>query len=68
MNGSVCNCSKLDCVANYQAEELWPIFKAKFNKYYDPCEDQQHFQIFKQTVEEASKNENKFTFTELADQ
>lgn len=67
LDGSACGCWKLDCISNFKAEELWPIFKVKYNKNYSQCEDQRRFQIFKQTVEEAAKKENKFTVTELAD-
>lgn len=66
-DGGACQCWKLDCISNYDAKELWPIFKAKFHKSYAPWEDQRRFNVFKQVVEEAAKKGNKFTVTELAD-
>lgn len=65
--GSACECSKLDCISNSNAKELWPIFKAKYNKIYAPLEDRKRFEVFEQVVKEAAKKNNKFTLTELAD-
>lgn len=65
LNGTACECRKLDCISKYDAKEFWPIFKAKFNKCYGPCEAQRRFKIF--MVEDAAKKANKITVTELAD-
>lgn len=65
--GGACECWKLDCIANFDAIELWPIYKAKFNKRYGPCEDARRFSVFKQVVEEAAKKGNKYTVTNMAD-
>lgn len=67
LDEGACACWKLDCISNYNARELWPIYKAKYSKFYGPCEDERHFKVFKQVVDKAAKENNKLTVTEFTD-
>ncbi|KAG5679703.1 hypothetical protein PVAND_009253 [Polypedilum vanderplanki] len=41
-------------------EEEWKQYKAKFNKQYNETEDARRFQLFKTTLEENAKQNEKF--------
>lgn len=56
-----CNCHSLDPISIHtNATELWPIYKAKYNKTYPPAEDKKHFAVFKENVKKIAEHNQKY--------
>lgn len=56
-----CNCQLLDPISIHtNAAALWPIYKAKYNKAYDPNADEKLFKIFKENVKKIGERNQKY--------
>lgn len=56
-----CDCKSLDTIsARTKADEIWPIYKVKYDKEYDAAEDKKRFETFKQNVKKIAENNKKW--------
>lgn len=63
-----CNCQSLDPISlRTNTSELWPIYKAKYNKTYNPFEDKKYFEIFKENVKKIAEHNQKFESGQCAE-